>query len=116
MFSLEEIEAMKAARAGQSITDVANTNINQYVDRGPSDISIRSNKVSRPNIAGSGNFVTRVNTKAYNAQHEERRQAEVKAQQEYVSPAQAQEKQIQYLTRAVQKLQKELKSLKSNDC
>ena len=107
---------MKAARAGKTIGDVVKetTNVNQFRDRGPSDISIRNPRVTRPNIAGSGSFVTRVNTTAYNAEHQAQKEAQVKAQKDYVSPEEAQAKQIQYLTRAVNKLQKELKALKDS--
>ena len=106
---------MKAARAGKTLGDlVKETNVNQFMDRGPRDISVRNTRVTRPNIAGSGSYVTRANTKVYNAEHQAHQEAQVKAQKEYVSPEEAQAKQIQYLTRAVNKLQKELKALKDS--
>lgn len=77
-------------------------------------ISERTQKVSRPNISGSGAYVSRPNVERHLEAHEARKKAEALAKEEYVSPAQAQEAQIQYLTRAVKSLQKELKALKNN--
>ena len=78
------------------------------------DISQPHHKVSRPNIQGSGTYVTRPNVDRHLKEYEARKAAEAKAEVEYVSPEEAQIKQIAYLTRAVQKLQKELKELKSD--
>lgn len=75
-------------------------------------ISNRSTKVSRPNISGSGAFVTRVDVSKHLAIHEAKQKAEVTAREVYVSPEEAEANHIQYLTRAVKALQKELKALK----
>jgi len=81
-------------------------------EKAPS-ISERSQKVSRPNIAGSGNYVTRVDVSRHLEAHEASQRELDKAAKEYVSPEQALNDQIQYLTRAVKKLQKEVNSLKA---
>ena len=77
-------------------------------------ISNRAPKVTRPNISGSGAYVTRVDVSKHLAIHEEKKRAEAKSREVYVSPEEAQENHIQYLTRAVKALQKELKALKEN--
>ena len=71
-------------------------------------------KVSRPNISGSGDYVTRPNVSKHLAEYEARKAEEAKAVEEYVSPEEAQAKQIAYLERAVSKLQKELKALRDD--
>lgn len=76
------------------------------------NISNPTQKVSRPNISGSGGYVTKVDVSKHLAIHEEKLKAEAKAREVYVSPEEAQENHIQYLTRAVKALQKELKALK----
>ena len=78
------------------------------------NISNHTPKVTRPNISGSGSYVTRVDVSKHLAIHEEKQRAEAKAREVYVSPEKAQEDHIQYLTRAVKTLQKELKALKEN--
>ena len=117
LYSPEEIEALKAqastpeGRRGQTIGDVVREQGRSSAAQAP-DITQRAQKVTRPSIQGAGAYVTRPNLDKHMAAHEARVKAEAKARDEYVSPAEAQEKQIAYLTRAVQKLQKELKALK----
>ncbi len=69
-------------------------------------------KVSRPNIQGSGQYVTKPNVSRHLEAHEARQKAEALAQEEYVSPEEALSRQVQYLTRAVNKLQKDIKAIK----
>ena len=84
---------------------------------GSVDINEHKPKVTRPNIVGSGAYVTRPNTAAYIKQDEERKEAEAKAQaiaeqEKKASSPDALASQVQYLTRTVKKLEKELKGLR----
>lgn len=78
------------------------------------NISNHTPKVTRPNISGSGSYVTKVDVSKHLAIHEANQKAEATAREVYVSPEEAQDNHIQYLTRAVKALQKELKALKEN--
>ena len=71
-------------------------------------------KVSRPNISGSGDYVTRPNVSKHLAEYEARKAEEVKSVKEYVSPEEKQNQRIVYLERAVSRLQKELKALRDD--
>ena len=103
---------MKAQRSGQTIGDVVQQSRSSAPREQAPDITQRAQKVTRPTIQGSGAYVTRPNVDRHMKAHEDRLKAEAKARDEYVSPAEQQEQQIRYLTRAVKKLQKELKALK----
>ena len=75
-------------------------------------------KVTRPNIPGSGEFVTQTNLGRYHVQDVARKKALAAEQERLEEERKAQspeslQSQVQYLTRAVKKLQKEVNQLKT---
>ncbi len=132
MFSPEEVELMKKSGSVQS----------KSVSNGPNGVKTKSlnvvkcdqgvsggwgdgetpkvspaplRKVTRPNIEGSGNYVTNTNLSRYNQQDVERKKAfrEAELQREEAIKAQAPDtlqNRIEYLERSLKKLQREMKA------
>ena len=103
----EEILALKGESCSSAINSVETSTSFNPAPR----ISERASKVTRPNVQGSGAYVSRPNVERHLAEHEARKKEEAKAKAAYVSPEQALADQVQYLTRTVKTLQKELKKL-----
>lgn len=135
LFSSEEIEALKTSGTvgAKSVKTGAKANKPKALKIVNGDMNVSGGwasepaprlsptpmrRVTRPNVPGSGEFVRQTNLSRFNAQDEARKKkfAEEELAREEARQAQSPESlqsQVQYLTRAVKKLQKELNSLKA---